>query len=382
MPTGTSGPYPYLLAESGDIDITGHRRTISYFREIVFGLRSEPVHRGAPPAAPRPSDRDDPVVMERHRRVVDAGTCQRARRSSSTSTRLPTRSSCCSTGHRSACAPVGADKAFRAGFETRVASRRAGRRRAHRRRRGRRATRCARPSATRRSSPSPKTPRCETDGLGFIAITIEDAVGTVFVDADRLVTVTVEGPGVLAGLGTGRARTEEPFAGPSVTTYDGRALAIVRPTGPGAITVTVEASGPTRRRRARRARLSVRQAPMVPADPRRAWRCVRGRPVDVSPPPGVSVVARRIGLDSEERRCFEDSRRSRIPQRTSRRQPHGTPRCSGSNRTSARTSVAHSRMWSSGSATTRMSWASSTGATPVRRRSRRAESSRTGPSMM
>ena len=46
--TGTSGPYPYLLAESGDIDITGHRRTISYFREIVFGLRARPyiaVHR-------------------------------------------------------------------------------------------------------------------------------------------------------------------------------------------------------------------------------------------------------------------------------------------------------------------------------------------------
>ena len=56
-------------------------------------------------------------------------------------------------------------------------------------------------------------------------------------------TVTVDGPGVLAGIGTGRARTEEPFGAAAVTTYDGRALAIVRPTGPGAITVTVEASG-------------------------------------------------------------------------------------------------------------------------------------------
>ena len=43
--------------------------------------------------------------------------------------------------------------------------------------------------------------------------------------------------------GTGRARTEESFAGPSVTTYDGRALAIVRPTGAGRIAVTVEAPG-------------------------------------------------------------------------------------------------------------------------------------------
>ena len=55
--------------------------------------------------------------------------------------------------------------------------------------------------------------------------------------------MNVEGEGVLAGVGTGRARTEEPFAGPSVTTYDGRALAIVRPTGTGQVTVAVEAVG-------------------------------------------------------------------------------------------------------------------------------------------
>ena len=47
----------------------------------------------------------------------------------------------------------------------------------------------------------------------------------------------------LAGLGTGRIRTEESFAGPTVTTYDGRALAIVRPTGPGSAILTVSADG-------------------------------------------------------------------------------------------------------------------------------------------
>lgn len=47
-PTGIAGPYPYLTAESGDLDITGHRRTVSYYREIVYGLRRDPylaVHR-------------------------------------------------------------------------------------------------------------------------------------------------------------------------------------------------------------------------------------------------------------------------------------------------------------------------------------------------
>ena len=36
------GGYPWLTAWCGDIDITGHRRPQSYYREIVFGLRADP----------------------------------------------------------------------------------------------------------------------------------------------------------------------------------------------------------------------------------------------------------------------------------------------------------------------------------------------------
>jgi hypothetical protein len=79
------------------------------------------------------------------------------------------------------------------------------------------------------------------DGLAFVAITLEDTARTVPCDADRLVGVAIDGPAELAGLGTGRARTEESFAADAVTTYDGRALAIVRPTGPGEVRVTVTA---------------------------------------------------------------------------------------------------------------------------------------------
>ena len=48
---------------------------------------------------------------------------------------------------------------------------------------------------------------------------------------------------MLAGLGTRYPRTEEPFHAATRTTYDGRALAIVRPTGEGEITVMVTAEG-------------------------------------------------------------------------------------------------------------------------------------------
>ena len=43
------GRYPWLTARTGDIDITGFRRPISYYREIVFGLRQEPFVAVEPP---------------------------------------------------------------------------------------------------------------------------------------------------------------------------------------------------------------------------------------------------------------------------------------------------------------------------------------------
>lgn len=75
-----------------------------------------------------------------------------------------------------------------------------------------------------------------------MVVTIEDDDGIVVCDMDRAVSVEVSG-GTLAGIGSGRTRTEESFAGPRCTTYDGRVLAIVRPSGPGEIRVTATADG-------------------------------------------------------------------------------------------------------------------------------------------
>ena len=41
-PPSFLGEYPWRAAWCGDIDITGHRRPQSYYRQIVFGLRTEP----------------------------------------------------------------------------------------------------------------------------------------------------------------------------------------------------------------------------------------------------------------------------------------------------------------------------------------------------
>jgi hypothetical protein len=60
---------------------------------------------------------------------------------------------------------------------------------------------------------------------------------------DREVTVVVDGPGVLAGFGSAAPAIEESHLDDVHTTIDGRALAVVRPTGPETITVTASVPG-------------------------------------------------------------------------------------------------------------------------------------------
>ncbi len=77
--------------------------------------------------------------------------------------------------------------------------------------------------------------------LAYVEITLVDPDRTVHHLHDRPVTVAVEGPAVLQGLGSGNPCTEETFAAPTHDTYCGRALAVLRPTGAGTIAVTVSA---------------------------------------------------------------------------------------------------------------------------------------------
>lgn len=241
--TGTAGPYPYLAAESGDIDITGHRRTVSFFREIVYGLRREPFiavhpprHHGRPTAV-TPWSWDDtvaswtwgdaagaPVSVDVY---ADADEVELFR-----------------DGASVGIAPVGAVREYTARFETQyvpgelVAIARRGGVEV-----GRTSLRTAAPEIALIARAEADTIAADPDALGFVGITLEDAGGVVPCDRDVRVTVGVEGPAVLAGLGTGRAATEEPFSAASVTLFHGRALAIVRPTGPGEIRIRTAADG-------------------------------------------------------------------------------------------------------------------------------------------
>lgn len=81
-----------------------------------------------------------------------------------------------------------------------------------------------------------------------IAIELADAAGTVELARDAEITVEVCGPGVLQGLGSADFASPYPFDGATTRTWFGRAVAVVRATGePGPITVSVHAAGlPTR----------------------------------------------------------------------------------------------------------------------------------------
>jgi hypothetical protein len=87
--------------------------------------------------------------------------------------------------------------------------------------------------------------RADDTDLAFVAVALTDDAGTVALGVDREVSVTVAGAGVLAGLGSAAPSTAESYLDAVHTTFDGRALAVVRPTGAGTTTVTVSAEGCT-----------------------------------------------------------------------------------------------------------------------------------------
>ncbi|GAA2998721.1 glycoside hydrolase family 2 TIM barrel-domain containing protein [Microbacterium aurantiacum] len=238
--TGTAGPYPYVLADCGDIDITGHRLPASYYREIAFGLRRAPyiaVHRPqhhGRPAAKTPWSWDDVVASWSW--GVPAGspvTVDVYADADEVELLLE--------GRSLGVAPVGEARDLVARFEIAY---RPGELLAVARKGG-----VVIGSHALASAAGDVSLRAAAEGgilpgpLSFVDIVLADAAGVVPCDRDVLVTVEVDGPGEIAGLGTGRARTEESFAGPSCTTFDGRALAVIRRTGDGPLALRVSAEG-------------------------------------------------------------------------------------------------------------------------------------------
>jgi beta-galactosidase len=241
---GFAAGYPWRTASCGDIDIVGERLPVSYYREIVFGLRSDPylavrppAHRGARRRFSTPwswssavagwtweGDEGRKTTIEVYADADEVELFQDGR----------------SLGRK----PAGEAARFSARFETTYEP---GELTAVSYREGAEIGRTTLRSAVGEVGLAVSVDRSEIvandHDLAFVNISLVDADGTVHPGRDRQIAVTVHGAGVLQGLGSAAPSSEESFLEGRCTTYRGRALAVVRPTGSGEISVKVTADG-------------------------------------------------------------------------------------------------------------------------------------------
>lgn len=245
---GTSeftAPFPWIAAWCGDLDLTGFRRPASYYREIVFGLRTEPYI-----AVQRPENyhRTPKVTggwswtdsIGSWTWPVEPGTPIRVEVYSGDGDEVELRLD----GKTLARRTVGKGMPLVTVFETEY---KPGELTAIAYRNGSetgRAALCSAVGATSLTATADRDVLVADDAdLAFISIELRDTAGTLVTSEDRRVAVSVEGGGVLQAFGSARPDNVERYDTGEHTTFDGRALAVVRPTGAGAITVTVTADG-------------------------------------------------------------------------------------------------------------------------------------------
>jgi len=86
--------------------------------------------------------------------------------------------------------------------------------------------------------------RASRNDLAYVTVEVVDAAGRRVPDASRQLRFSVTGPAELAGHASGNPADASSYRGYLRTTFDGRALAVLRPTGqPGTIQCLVESPG-------------------------------------------------------------------------------------------------------------------------------------------
>lgn len=241
---GLEREYPFLSAWCADLDITGFRRPISYYREIVFGLRAEPYI-----AVLRPEHHDHTITMQSPWGWSDSvsswtwpgfegkpvtvevyadGDSVALLLDDSEVARVDLRDALPKLAVLETVYTPGVltAVAYRDGVETVRTTLRT----------------VSLDALELTATPDRATLRDDDTDLSYVALELV-ADGQLVTSVDRTVTVEVTGAGVLAGMCSANPKTAESFADSAWRTFDGRALAVVRPTGVGAITVTCTAEG-------------------------------------------------------------------------------------------------------------------------------------------
>ncbi len=241
---GLGREYPFLIAYCGDIDITGFRRPASYYREIVFGLRTNPFiavqkpeFAGIKRVSNSPWAWSDVVSSwswdGNEGKVLDIDVY-------SAGTEVELFLNGTSVGR----SPVGGKQAFVASFSVPWQP---GVLEAVSYDPGVQLGRTVLESSTQPARLQVSVDRTQLSAngldLAFLEVELVDQNGNLDYQATTEVTVTVEGAGVLAGFGSAKPDPTERFDSQTVTTFDARALAVLRATSAGSLLVTVTAPG-------------------------------------------------------------------------------------------------------------------------------------------
>ncbi|MCD8067891.1 MAG: DUF4982 domain-containing protein [Lachnospiraceae bacterium] len=235
--------YPVYLAYCGDMDITGYRMPVSYYREIVYGLRKapylsveNPVHFGdeafnSPWAIPEtlenwtwPGWENSPVkvtVFSESREV--ALFCN---------------------GKEVGRAPCGKEHAYKAVLKTvYVPGELCAVGYTDGKEDGRFAILTAKQETEIRVDVTRTELAADGSNLSYVSIAISDEAGTVHCEREWKAAVKAEGEIELMGFGSADPFSLENFYDTSRTTWHGRALAAVRGTGRGVGSLTISAEG-------------------------------------------------------------------------------------------------------------------------------------------
>ncbi len=234
--------YPVYLAYCGDMDITGYRMPISYYREIVYGLRKKPyisvenpVHFAdkafnSPWAIPEtieswtwPGQENKPVkvsvfsaseevVLYCSGKEIGRALCGKQHDYKAVIETVYTPGELCAIGYTDG-KEDGRFSISTADSETRIQA-----------------------EVTRKEISS------DGSELSYIPISITDGNGIVHSEKEWKVTANVDGGIELIGFGSADPCSKENFYDTCRTTWHGRALAVVRGTekGSGKITLTAE----------------------------------------------------------------------------------------------------------------------------------------------
>lgn len=242
-PGQARAPYPWITSWAGDIDITGDRRPASYYREIVFGLRSTPYIAVLRPESRNKTPKHAPwswtdTTSSWTWPGAEGGAVEVEVYSDADEVELLV------NGRSHGLHAAGPSNRFRATF---VVDYEPGTIEAVTVRGGERLERTSLYSASQARQLRVVSDRSRLghgpDELAFVVVEVVDERGIRATDVDVEVTLDLEGVGRLQGFGSGSPCTTESFTNGRHRLFEGRALAVVRPTGPGTVQVTARASG-------------------------------------------------------------------------------------------------------------------------------------------